>query len=582
LKAGATLAQAQAEIDALALRLAAEHPREDEGLGAYVQPIREQLFGAVRRPLLILMGAVACVLAIACANAAGLLLGRATARRREIAVRLALGANRRRIVRQLLTESMVLALGGAAAGLLVAWWARSTLVAIAPANVPRLGDAGIDGSVLAFTLGVTIVTGIAFGIVPAWHVSTGALTSDLNDGYTRGSSGPRGARARDVLVAVQIAVALVLLVGAGLLLRSFTTLTRVDVGIDTRNLLTFDLVLSGPRAAAPPARIAFYNDTLDAIRALPGVRNAGAAVTLPIGGDEYGLQYTVEGQPVPSPAEQPSAGFQIVTPSYFTTMGIPLLNGRDFQSSDTSDAQPVAIVSESLARREWPGENPIGKRVRVGRDESNPWMTIVGLVGDVRHQGPAAAPRPELYQPFTQNPFSWMAFVVRAPGDPRSLVPPIRAAIARLDATQPISRASTMEEHVERSLARPHFMSTLIGAFGSLALLLAIVGIYGVIAYSVAQRTREIAIRSALGARRSDVLRLVLFKALWLSAVGIVAGLAASAALTGVLAGQLFGVTPTDPVTYAVVVALLIAVALAAGAIPAARAMRIEAAIALK
>jgi predicted permease len=581
-KAGATIAQAQAEIDTLTARLSVEHPREDATLGAFVQPLREQLFGAVRQPLLILMGAVGCVLAIACANAAGLLLGRATARRREIAMRLALGAGRDRIVRQLLTESMVLAFGGAAAGLLVAWWARSTLLAIAPANVPRLGDAGMDGTVLAFTLVVTIVTGIVFGIVPAWQVSTGSLTSDLSDGQVRGSAGPRGSRTRDVLVAVQIAVALVLLVGAGLLVRSFTTLTRVDVGIATANLLTFDLVLSGQRAAVPPARIAFYTETLDAIRALPGVREAGAAVTLPIGGDDFNTQYTVEGRPIPTPAEQPSAGFQIVTPSYFATMGIPLVSGRDFHASDAHDAQPVAIVNETLARRQWPNENPLGKRIRIGRDESNPWMTIVGLVGDIRHLGPATPPRAELYQPFTQNPFSWMAFVVRTTGDPRSVVAPIRSAIARLDPMQPISRVSTMQEHVERSLARPHFMSTLIAAFGGLALLLSIVGIYGVMAYSVSQRTREIAIRAALGARRSDVLRLVLVKALWLSVAGIVAGLSASAAMTGILADQLFGVTPADPTTYAIVVSALIVVALAAGAIPAARAMRIDAATALK
>ena len=582
LKAGATAAQAQAEADALSVRLSAEHPRDDANLGAVVQPMRAQLFGVVRQPLLVLMGAVGFVLAIACANAAGLLLGRATARRREIAMRLALGAGRYRIVRQLLTESMVLAFGGAAAGLLLAWWARSTLLALAPADIPRLGDSGIDAPVLAFTLGVTVLSGIFFGIVPAWHVSTGALTADLNDGYARGSAGPRGGRARDALVAAQIAVALVLLVGAGLLLRSFATLTRVDTGIDTKNLLTFDMVLSGPRAGFQASQVVFYDETLAAIRALPGVVRAGAAVTLPIGGDDFNAQYSVEGKPVASPVQQPSAGYQVVTPSYFAAMGIPIVTGRDFRASDTRDAPAVAIVNETLARQQWPGESAIGRRLRIGRDGSNPWMTVVGVVGDIRHLGPATPPRPEICQPFTQNSFSSMAFVVRAATDPRTLVPSLRAAVQRLDAAQPISRVTTMDEHIARSLSRPQFMSTLISAFGALALVLSVVGIYGVMAYSVAQRTREFAIRSALGARRQDVLRLVLLKAIWLAAAGVTVGLAASAALTGVLSGQLFGVTPTDPATYVAVIALLVGVALAAGAIPAARALRIDASTALK
>ncbi len=342
------------------------------------------------------------------------------------------------------------------------------------------------------------------------------------------------------------------------------------------------MVLSGPRAGFQASQVAFYDETLAAIRALPGVVRAGAAVTLPIGGDDFNAQYSVEGKPVASPAQQPSAGYQVVTPSYFAAMGIPIVTGRDFRASDTRDAPAVAIVNETLARQQWPGESAIGRRLRLGRDGSNPWMTVVGVVGDIRHLGPATPPRPEICQPFTQNSFSSMAFVVRTATDPRTLVPSLRAAVQRLDAAQPISRVTTMDEHIARSLSRPQFMSTLISAFGALALVLSIVGIYGVMAYSVAQRTREFAIRSALGARRQDVLRLVLLKAIWLAAAGVTVGLAASAALTGVLSGQLFGVTPTDPATYVAVIALLVGVALAAGAIPAARAMRIDATTALK
>jgi predicted permease len=582
LRDGATVAQAQGEAEALSNRLALDHPREDAGIGVVVQPMREQFFGVVRQPLLILVGAVAFVLAIACGNAASLLLGRATARRREIAVRLALGASRSRIIRQVLTESMLLALGGACGGIAMAWCARSWLIALAPADIPRLADTGIDMTVLGFTLGISIVTGILFGIVPAWQVSTGPLTGDLDEGNTRGSAGPRAGRTRDVLVVAQIAVALVLLIGAGLLLRSFAALTRVDTGIDTRNLLTFAMALGGPRAEFQRTQVAFYDDTLRAIRSLPGVRGAGAAVTLPIGGDDFSIPYAVEGQPLLPAGQELVAGYQVVTPAYFETMGIPLVSGRDVRESDVREAPPVVMVNQTLARKQWPGQDPIGRRLRIGSNPSDPWMTVVGLVGDIRHLGPATPPRPEIYQPFTQNSFTSMVFVVRTAGDPTTLVPALRSAVARLDPAQPISRVSTMDEHLARSLSRPHFMSTLTAAFGGLALLLSMVGIYGVMAYSVAQRTREIAIRSALGAQPRDVLRLVLVKACGLSVAGVVAGLISAAGLTRVLAGQLFGVTASDPVTYVSVAALLVAVALVAGAIPAVRATRIDGTVALR
>jgi putative ABC transport system permease protein len=582
LKDGVSIEQARREAEVVALALAAEHPKDDKGAGAVLQPMREQLFGAVEQPLLVLFGAVAFVLAIACANTASLLLGRATARRREIALRLALGASRRRIIRQLLTESTMLALGGAMCGLLIAWWLKSWLIALAPGGIHRLADARLDLPVLAFTLAAALLTGLFLGLVPAWHVSTGAPAGDLQESGARGTAGRRSGRTRDLLVAAEICVALVLLVGAGLLLRSFSALSRVDTGIQTHNLLTFDMFLSGPRGEYQRTQVAFYSETLRMIRALPDVRSAGAAVTLPIGGDDFSANYVVEGRPsLPGDQEQ-SAGYQVVTPEYFQTLGIPIRAGRDFRESDTREAPPAVMVNETLARMQWPGQDPVGRRLRLGRNSSEPWMTVVGVVGDIRHLGPATPPRPEIYQPFTQSSFSFMAFVVRTAGDPRAAVTAIRAGIARLDPSQPISTVSTMDEHVARSLSRPRFMSTLTSIFGGLALILSIVGIYGVMAYSVSQRSREIAIRMALGAGRRDVLRLVLSKALWLAVAGVSSGLAAAAVLTRVLSGQLFGVQAGDPLTYVAVVLGLVGVALLAGAVPAVRAMRIDEATVLR
>ena len=579
---GATLADAQRESEALAQRFAERYPLTDSGRGAVVQPMREQFFGAVRQPLFVLVAAVGFVLAIACANAASLLLGRATSRRREIAVRLAMGANRGRIVRQLLTESAVLSLCGAGLGLAVASSARAWLVALAPSGILRLEATRIDPAVLFFTLALGILTGLIFGMVPAWQVSRRVSSEDLSDGGTRGTAGRGATRSRDLLVGAQVAVALVLLVGAGLLIRSFSTLSRVDTGIDTRNLLAFDIFLSGSRAGAPARQVAFYDDLLRELRALPGVRSAGAAVTLPIGGDDFSTTFAVEGRPVPAPSEEPSAGYQIVTPGYFGTMGMRIRAGRDFSESDTRDSPRVVIVNETLARQHWPGADPVGRRLRVGRGASSPWMIVVGVVSDIRHLGPAREPRPELYEVHTQSPFSFMAFVVRTEGDPYGSVSSIRAAVSRLEPAQPVAGIRTMDEHLERSLSRPRFMSTLTAAFAALALTLAVIGLYGVIAYSVTQRTREIAIRAALGATPFDVLRMVIAKALGLAAAGVVAGVAAAAALARLLTGLLHGVTATDPATYVAVAALLMGVAILSGALPAIRAMRIDGARALK
>lgn len=575
LKDGVTIEQARRESELIAERLAKQYPNDDGGRSATVVPLREQFAGHVRRPMLVLLGAVGFVLAIACANIASLLLGRSATRRREIAVRLALGASRSRIVRQLLTESTILALGSAAVGLSLAWWAQRWLVTLASAGLPDAQHATMDGRVLLFTLGVAIATGVLCGLAPAWQGSAGALNADLGDGGTRASSGPRAGRTRDVLVVAEIAVALVLLVGAGLMLRSFHALSRVDTGIDTRNLLTFDLFLSGERAQFQRRQVAFYDDALRLIGALPGVSSAAAAVTLPIGGDDFAAGFTIEGGPLPPPGQEPRAGYQVVTPGYFRTMGIPVVSGRDFRPADTPDAPPVVMVNQTLARQQWPGKDPVGRRLTIGRASAG-WMTVVGVVGDIRHMGPATPPRPEFYQPHSQNSFPFMAFVVRTAGMPESLVPSIRTAVMSLDAAQPISGVNTMERHIEAALSRPRLLSALVAAFGALALILAVVGIYGVMAYAVVQRTREIAIRTALGASAREVVRMVLTRAVWLSAGGILGGLALAVTASRALAGMLFQVTPTDAPTYAAVVILLAAVSILAAAIPAIRATRIE------
>jgi putative ABC transport system permease protein len=578
---GVSTAQAQREAEAIATRLAALYPTDEGGRSAALQPIRDQLFGTVERPLLILLGAVGFVLAIACANAASLLLGRAAIRRKEIAVRLALGAGRARLVRQLLTEATILAFGGACFGLLLAWWGKTWLVAAAPAGILRVDDAAIDGRVLAFTTMVALATGILFGIVPALQASTGALNEDLAEGSTRTSATRRTGRSRDLLVVAEISVALVLLLGAGLLLRSFIALSRVDTGIAARNLLTFDIVLRGRAYDSDQSRLSFYNEVLRSLSGLPGVSAAAGAVTLPIGGDNFGTGVQIEGQPIPRPGQELRAGYRIVTPNYFRTMGIPIRAGRDFRDSDTRDSAPVVIVNETFARQ-WPARDAIGRRVRFGPDDSDPWMTVIGIVGDVRHQGPDTPPVPEIYEPAARRPFSGMTFVIRTAGASETLATPIRKVIAQLDPAQPMTRPTSMDEHLARSLARPRFLSTLVAGFAALALTLSVVGIYGIMSYSVAQRTREIAIRTALGAQPGDVMRLVLSKALQLSVVGSAIGLTAAASLTRVLSSQLFGVTASDPLTHLVVVGLLLVLALVAGAVPAWRALRIESASALR
>jgi putative ABC transport system permease protein len=575
LKNGVTPSQAAREGELVARRLAETYPSSDQGHGVVVVPMRAQFFGPVTEPLLILLGAVGFVLAIACANVASLLLGRATSRRREMAIRLALGASRIRVVQQLLTESVVLSVAGATAGLALAAWLAPWLARVNPTGV-RVGEIGVDGRVLAFTLLVAVVTGLVFGLAPAMQAVRGMPNEDLKDGGSRsGSAGPRARRTRDALVAAEVAIALVLLVGAGLLLRSFSALSHVDTGIDARNLLTFNISLPRDRVPTESARAAFHAEVLRRVETIPGVVRAGAAVTLPIGGDTFASSYAVEGAPAPRPGEEPNAGLQIVTPGYFDAIGMRVVNGRDFSDSDSADAPRVVAVNQALAKQAWPGGDAIGRRMRTDPDE--PWLTVVAVVSDMRHGGPAAAPRPEFYQPLAQRPFSSMAFVVRTLGDPSKIVPAVRREVASLDPALPVSKVATMEEHVARALSAPRVMSTLVAAFGALALALAIVGIYGVMSYAVTERTRELAIRAALGASRRDVLRIVMGKALTLAGCGIGAGLIAAVLVCRTMAGMLFGIPALDLATFVTASIALLAIALLAALVPAIRAMRVEA-----
>jgi putative ABC transport system permease protein len=570
LKPGVSPSQADAEARAIGARLSREHA-EDGGRTAMIVPLGAQLFGGIERPLLVLAGAVGFVLAIACANVASLLLGRGAARQRDLALRRALGATRLRIARQLLTEATVLSAAGAGAGAFLAWWGTAALLRLAPADLASNG-AAFDGRVLAFTIGVALLSGLAFGILPAVQFSRGDLSATLTAGSTRTSGSRRSGRLRDALVVAEIAVALVLLIGSTLLVRSFMALSRVDTGIDTHNLLTFDVKLSGPRAEFQARQVEFYAALQQRLEAIPGVVSAGSAVTLPIGGDDFGTSYLVDGRPVPRAGDEPRAGYQIVMPGFFKALGIPLKSGRDVTASDLRTSTPVALVNESLARQQWPGEDPIGRRIRFD-DNDSPWMTVVGVVADIRHLGPAVPPRPELYQPSAQRSFPFMAFVVRTAGDPYALVPTIRRAVAELDPALPLANVKTMDAHVARVLARPRFVSTLVTAFGALAVTLAIVGIYGVMAWSVSERRREFAIKIALGVRGPVLLASVLRKAMLLAAAGIVIGLSGAFAATGILEGLLFGVRATDASTFAATGAALALVALAACYVPARRAL---------
>ncbi len=580
LKPSWTLAAAQADIDAIVKRLQQQYS-SNAGHGVRLVSLHEQATGEVRPALLVLLAAVGVVLLIACANVANLLLARSTARQREIAVRAALGASRRRVMRQLLTESLLLSLLGGLLGLLLSFWGTDLLLALSPQGMPRAESIRVDLWVLAFAAGTSLLTGVVFGLAPALQVSHPRLTDSLKEGGRSDSASAGRSRLRSLLVIAEVALSLVLLIGAGLLLKSFVHLLEVRAGFDPENLMTMWVSFSAQKYSPPGRTAEFTRALLERLKSLPGVEGVTVSNDLPLEGEDTTTYPELEGRPEPPPADRILTGWHAVGPQFFSTLGIPLLKGRAITESDTEGAPRVVIVNQTAARRLWPGEDPIGKRLRLG-DRSDPWSEVVGVVGDVKHNGLDAEFAADAYTPFLQVPWPYMAVILKTRADPETLVAAVRREALALDPDQPVFGLRPMAQVLAETVAPRRATMTLTGLFAALALLLAAVGLYGVMAYLVTQRTHEIGIRMALGAQPADIFRLVVGQGLTLIVAGVGVGLAASLAATRVLARLLFGVTPTDPATFVAVTALLAAVALAACYLPARRATRVDPMVALR
>jgi len=585
LKSGVTIEQVQADLSALAATLEKQYPDTNSYFGVVFRPLREDLIGDVRTALYVLFGAVICVLLIANANVANLLLARASVRGKEIALRAAMGASRGRIIRQLLTESVLLSAIGGALGLLIAQWGTEALIAAVPQNIPRISTIELDAPVLAFTFLVSLATGVIFGLVPAWQASHVDLNSSLKSGTRTGGGGERKGRLRNGLVMAEVALALVLLVCAGLLIQSFARLGRVQPGLRTKRLLTARIAL--PDIAYPKNEniIAFFDQLLLRIRALPGVESASAIVPLPLSGGNMVTSFDAEEHPLPD-GQRPGAPVRMIGTDYFKTMGISLRHGRVFDERERFDSAPVVIVNERFANKFFPGQNVIGKRIKpgMGADDSGEKMRqIVGLVGNVKHLSLKNDDSPEMYLPRTQIPFNIMSLVVRTGvSNQNALTPALRRELASLDGTIPLTSVRIFDEYISRSLARPRFNALLLSIFAGTALLLTAIGIYGVMAYSVAQRTNEIGIRIALGAAQSSIFRLIVGQAMAIVGVSIVVGLAGAFAATRLLNSLLYGVGAWDPLTFISIVLLVSVVAFLAAWLPARRAASVDPIVALR
>ncbi len=585
LKPGSTLQQAQAELTTIARRLEQQYPDDLKDFGATVLPLREQVIGKSRVAILVLLCVVAFVLLIACANVANLLLARAAARQKEVAIRTALGASRGRVIRQLLTESVLLAFIGGALGVLLAMWGVDLLIALSPGDIPRTGEIGIDGRVLGFTFGVSLLTGLIFGLAPALQASKQDLHEALKEGGRGGTTGPRRARVRSALIVSEVALALVLLVGAGLLVRSFFKLRNVSPGFDPENVLTLNVPLPGTRYKEGARTSAFYQRLIERVKALPGVESVGAVSHLPLTGAEELDGFNIEGRPSPDSGENvQTADFRVVSTDYFRAMKIPLLSGRYFTEQDTADAPGVIVIDETLARRFFPNEDPLGKRIdESGSPNGRGFLTIVGVVAGIKHSSLDAEPKPAMYVSYLQSPWLDMTLAVRTGGaGAENLAGAVRQEVWALDKDQPVARVVTLESLFAKAVAPQRFQMMLVGLFAAVALLLSVVGIYGVMAYSVTQRTHEIGIRMALGAQRGDVFKLLMSQGMTQALVGIVIGLAGAFALTRLMSSLLFGVSATDPLTFGGVALLLAAVALLACYVPARRAMKVDPMVALR
>ena len=583
LKAGATIERLRANLDRVTADVMRRYPApEDWKLSA--RPLHDALVGDVRRILYVLFGAVGFLLLIATANVANLLLARAATRDREMAVRGALGAGRARIVGQLVTESVVLAVASGLAGLALSVWGTGALLALAPTDIPRLREVSMNLPVFVFALATATICGVAFGLAPALRASNMPLVETLKDGGRSGTAGMRHRRTQQALVVAEIALALVLSIGAGLMIRSFAALERVNPGFEPSHLLTFRLAVPRTQYDNADKLTAFYGALLDRIESLPGVRAAGLSISLPPDLLQMTDNFMVEGQTLPPNQSAPVGPLLFVDEGYFTALGVPLVAGRFFTERDDRGAPLVAIVNETLAKKYLAGVDPVGRRIKDGGPErpDNPWMTIVGVVGDVKYDGLGRPVDPTFYLPFRQNTSPAQFIVVRTASDPRALAASVRAAVASLDRDVPVASVKTMDELMTESVAPPRFRTMLVALFALVGLALAAIGVYGVMAYAVSERKYEIGVRLALGATAGDVMRLVFGEAIALAAIGVAAGVVGAIATTRLMAALLFGVTPTDLATFVALAGVLVVTALTASYVPARRAMRVDPMVALR
>jgi putative ABC transport system permease protein len=585
LKPGVTLPQAQGEMSAIAARLAQQDPEKIAGHGVKLELLRDVLVGDIASALFILLGAVGFVLLIACANVANLLLSRVGARQKEIAVRAALGASRLRLVRQMLTESILLAVAGGAAGLMIALVGVKWLVSFGPDTLPRVREIAVDPGMTGFTLLISVVTGVLFGLVPALQISRSAFADALKESG-RTSAGLHRSRLRSALVISEVALSLVLLIGAGLMIRSFAKLNQIDPGFNPSRLLTLRVTLL-PNKYREDERVAqFYAQLLEGAATTPGIVSVGAISYLPVTGGITNDYFTIEGRPPVAKEAQPIAEYRVVTPHYFEAMGIPPLAGRDVAETDTKQTPNVVVINDAFARQHFAGENPLGQRIKLQGQQRDP-LLIVGVVGNVRNGGLDEQPTPEVYVPFLQDPLSQtyqrsMTIIARTKSEPSAVAGSLRVALTTLDKSLPVYAVKSMTEHLHETLTRRRFNLILLSIFGSVALALAAIGIYGVISYGINQRTHEIGIRLALGANRYDVLKLVVKQGMMLTLSGVALGLFAAWGLTRLIKTLLFDVSVTDPLTFIVIALLLAFVALLACSIPARRAMKVDPMIALR
>jgi putative ABC transport system permease protein len=582
LKPGVMLAQAQNEMNIIGARLEQQYPEFNTKWGVNVVPLRTQLTGEIRKPLLILLGAVGFVLLIACANVANLLLARAASRRKEIALRAGLGASRWRIARQLLTESVLLSSLGGVFGLLLAWWGTKALVALSPPGLMDLRNVAVSLPVLGFTFGLTLLTGIIFGLVPALEAARFDLTDSLKEGGKNIGGGAGSQRLRNLLVVTQVALALVLLVGAGLLMKSFNRLQSVQPGFEANKLLTMQINLPGRKYDNDRKVIDFFKRAIDEVQTIPGVEDVGAISFLPFAGPHSGTRIQIEGQPKLPPGQELSTGVCVTDANYFQVMQIPLKRGRLFTEQEATEMRHVVVVNETFAQQNLPGQDPIGKRVTINMKDDNVPSEIIGVVGDNKHLGLDTEVEPMSFWPHPELAYSSMTLAIRTRGEPTSVASAARNTIRNLDPEQPVGEVSTMNSLMARSIARSRFNATLLAAFSLVALVMAAVGIYGVISYSVQLRTHEIGVRMALGAQRRDVLTLVVKRGIVLGLIGVTVGLIGSLGLTRLMTTLLFEVKATDTTVFAGVAGALFLVTLIACYVPARRATKVDPLVALR